>query len=39
MEGRLCTFGISHVHNVMARVKHRILAHVMLVGAPEGEVR
>ena len=33
------TFRIAHMYNVMARVKHAILAHVVLVGAPEGDVR
>jgi len=39
VEGRWRTFGIAHMYNVMARVKHAILAHIMLVGAPEGDLR
>lgn len=33
------TFRIAHMYNVMARVKRAILAHVVLVGAPERDVR
>ena len=39
LEGRWRTFRIAHMYNVMARVKHGILTHIMLVGAPEGDVR
>jgi hypothetical protein len=35
----LGTFGIAHMHDVMARVKRITLAHIVLVGTPEGKVR
>ena len=38
-EGRWRTLRIAHMYNVMARVKHAILAHIVLVGAPDGDVR
>lgn len=39
VEGRWRTFRIAHMYNVMARVKQGILAHIVLVRAPEGDVR
>jgi len=35
----LGTFGIAHMHDIVARVKRTILAHIVLVGTPEGKVR
>jgi hypothetical protein len=37
--GRWGTFGVAHMHNIMARMKGTILAHIVLVGTPEGKVR
>jgi len=39
IEGCWGTFGIAHMDDVVARVKRAILAHIVLVGTPAGEVR